>query len=282
MAALAGIDGGRGLEDRWKGRGVDPQDGMSTSLFELGGRIALVTGSTSGLGRAIARGLGEAGATVVLNGRNAERLDATVAEFRGAGLAVHGRRFDVTISAEVEAAVAAIEAEIGPIDILVNNAGIQRRMPLVDFPEEVWEEVIRHNLTSVFLVGRTVARGMIARGKGKIINIASLMSEVGRRTIGPYTAAKGGVKALTHTMCIEWAPHNIQVNAIGPGYFLTELNTALVNDPAFNQWVCGRTPAGRWGRPEELVGAAVFLASSASDFVNGQVIYVDGGMLASL
>jgi gluconate 5-dehydrogenase len=255
---------------------------MGTQLFDLTGRLALVTGSTSGLGRAIARGLGEAGAAVIVNGRNTERLEATVAEFRDAGLTAHARRFDVTAGAEVEAAVAAIEAEVGPIDILVNNAGIQRRMPLTEFPEEVWNEVIRNNLTSVFLVGRAVARHMIGRGRGKVINIASLMSEVGRRTIGPYTAAKSGVKGLTHTMCIEWASHNIQVNAIGPGYFLTELNTALVNDAAFNQWVCGRTPAGRWGRPEELVGAAVFLASPASDFVNGQVIYVDGGMLASL
>ena len=199
-----------------------------------------------------------------------------------AGLSVDARRFDVTSEAEIEEAVAAIEAEIGPIDILVNNAGIQRRMPLTEFPLEVWDEVILNNLTSVFLVGRTVARGMIARSRGKIINIASLMSEVGRRTVGPYTAAKGGVKSLTRTMCVEWAPHNIQVNAIGPGYFVTELNKALVEDAAFNKWVCSRTPAGRWGRPEELIGAAVFLASPGSDFMNGQTIYVDGGMLASL
>ena len=252
------------------------------SLFDLSGRTALVTGSTSGLGKAIARGLAEAGARVVLNGRNAERLGATLEEFRGEGLDAQARRFDVTVGPEVEASVTAIEAEIGPIDILVNNAGIQRRMPLTEIPEDVWDEVLAHNLKSVFLVGRAVARGMIARRRGKIINIVSLMSEVGRRTIGPYTAAKGGVKALTRTMCIEWAPHNIQVNGIGPGYFVTELNAALVEDAAFNQWVCGRTPAGRWGRPEELVGTAVFLASSASDFLNGQVIFVDGGMLASL
>ena len=223
------------------------------SLFDLSGRTALVTGSTSGLGKAIARGLGEAGARVVLNGRNAERLGATLEEFRDAGLDAQARRFDVTIGAEVEASVAAIEAEIGPIDILVNNAGIQRRMPLTEIPEDVWDEVLTHNLKSVFLVGRAVARGMIIRRRGKIINIVSLMSEVGRRTIGPYTAAKGGVKALTRTMCIEWAPHDIQVNGIGPGYFVTELNAALVEDAAFNQWVCGRTPAGRWSRPEEFV-----------------------------
>jgi gluconate 5-dehydrogenase len=252
------------------------------SLFDLSGRVALVTGSTSGLGRAIARGLAEAGAKIVVNGRNEERLAATLQEFRDVGLTVDARRFDVTSEAEIEEAVAAIEAEIGPIDILVNNAGIQRRMPLTEFPLEAWDEVILNNLTSVFLVGRTVARGMIARSRGKIINIASLMSEVGRRTVGPYTAAKGGVKALTRTMCVEWAPHNIQVNAIGPGYFVTELNKALVEDAAFNQWVCSRTPAGRWGRPEELIGAAVFLASPGSDFMNGQTIYIDGGMLASL
>ena len=252
------------------------------TLFDLSGRTALVTGSTSGLGRAIARGLAEAGATIVINGRNEERLASTLGEFRAAGLDAHSRKFDVTSEAAVNEAVAAIEAEIGPIDILVNNAGIQRRMPLTDFPLEDWDEVIRTNLTSLFLVGRAVARGMIARGRGKVINIASLMSEVGRRTVGPYTAAKGGVKALTRTMCVEWAPHNIQVNAIGPGYFVTELNKALVEDAAFNQWVCSRTPAGRWGRPEELIGAAVFLASSASDFMNGQTIYIDGGMLASL
>jgi len=252
------------------------------SVFDLSGKVALVTGSTSGLGQAIARGLAEAGATILVNGRNQERLASTLQEFRNSGLKAHARRFDVTVEAEVVDAVASIEAEIGPIDILVNNAGIQRRMPLTDFPLELWDEVILTNLTSVFLVARTVARGMVSRSSGKIINIASLMSEVGRRTVGPYTAAKGGVKALTRTMCVEWAPHNIQVNAIGPGYFVTELNKALVEDTAFNQWVCSRTPAGRWGQPEELVGAAVFLASPASDFMNGQTIYVDGGMLASL
>jgi gluconate 5-dehydrogenase len=179
-------------------------------------------------------------------------------------------------------AVARIESEVGPIDILVNNAGIQRRAPLTEMPAETWDEVIRNNLTSVFLVGRTVARGMIARGGGKIINIASLTSEVARKTIGPYTASKGGVKQLTRSMCVEWAPHNIQVNAIGPGYFATELNKDLIADPAFDAWVRGRTPAGRWAQPDELIGTAVFLASRASDFVNGQVIYVDGGTLASL
>jgi gluconate 5-dehydrogenase len=255
---------------------------MSTSLFDLGGRVALVTGSTAGLGNAIARGLAEAGATIVINGRNAERLQGALEAFRSEGMRAHGNRFDVTSEAEVEDAVAAIEREVGPIDILVNNAGIQRRAPIVEMSVETWEEVVTGNLTSVFLVGRAVAKHMIPRKRGKIVNIASLMSEVGRRTIAPYTASKGGVKQLTKTMCVEWAEHNIQANGIGPGYFATELNAALISDPEFNAWVCARTPAGRWGEPKELVGAAVFLASSASDFVNGQIVYVDGGLLAAI
>jgi gluconate 5-dehydrogenase len=255
---------------------------MSASLFDLSGKIALVTGSTSGLGREIARGLAEAGATLILNGRNAERLKSAVEALRSRDLSAHGFGFDVTSERAVTDAVARIEAEVGPIDILVNNAGIQRRAPLVDMPLETWNEVLTHNLTSAFLVGRAVARGMIARRRGKIINIASLMSEVGRKTIAPYAASKGGVRQLTRAMCVEWAPHNIQVNAIGPGYFKTELNAALLADKAFNDWVCTRTPAGRWGDPAELIGAAIFLASPASDFVNGQIIYVDGGILASI
>jgi gluconate 5-dehydrogenase len=255
---------------------------MSTSLFDLTGRTALVTGSSTGLGRAIARGLAEAGAAVALNGRDAGRLDATVEAFRTAGLTAHGYRFDVTSEREVNDAVARIESEAGPLDILVNNAGIQRRAPILEMSAATWNEVIAANLTSVFLVGKAVAKGMVARRRGKIINIASLTSEVARETIAPYTAAKGGVRQLTKTMCVEWAPHNIQVNAIGPGYFVTELNEALLADAEFDAWVRARTPAGRWGEPEELVGAAVFLASSASDFVNGQTIYVDGGTLASL
>jgi gluconate 5-dehydrogenase len=201
---------------------------------------------------------------------------------RAGGLQAHGFRFDVTSESAVEAGVAAIEAELGGIDILVNNAGIQRRAPLLEVSTEIWDEVLRHNLTSLFLVGRAVARGMVARRRGKIINIASLTSEISRKTIAPYAAAKGGVRQLTRSMCVEWAQHNVQVNAIGPGYFKTELNAALTADPAFDEWVRTRTPAGRWGEPEELVGAALFLASRASDFVNGQVIYVDGGILASI
>jgi gluconate 5-dehydrogenase len=255
---------------------------MPTDLFDLTGRVALVTGATSGLGHAIARGLAEAGATVVVNGRDAGRISAAVEAFRAEGLRAHGSRFDVTAEDEIAPEIARIEDEIGPIDILVNNAGIQRRAPILEMDLATFEEVVRTNLTGVFLVGQAVARGMVRRRRGKIVNIASLTSEVARKTIAPYTAAKGAVKQLTKSMCVEWAPHNIQVNAIGPGYFETPLNEALMNDDAFDTWVKGRTPAGRWGVPKELVGAAVFLSSAASDFVNGQVVYVDGGLLAAI
>lgn len=255
---------------------------MSTSLFDLTGKVALVTGSTSGLGKAIAGGLAAAGATVIVNGRNLQRLEESVAALRERKLKAEGYSFDVTSEGQVVEAVGRIERQVGPIDILVNNAGIQRRQPLVEMDEATFEEVIRTNLTSLFIVGRTVAKNMIPRKRGKIINIASLASEVARRTIGPYTAAKGGVRQLTKTMCVEWAEHNIQTNAIGPGYFRTELNRALWSDDAFNTWVTARTPAARWGEPEELIGAAVFLSSAASDFMNGQTVYVDGGLLASM
>jgi gluconate 5-dehydrogenase len=254
---------------------------MSLHLFDLSGRRALVTGSSQGIGFSLAQGLAAAGAAVVLNGRDLARLDAAVAELAAHGLRVSGHGFDVTEPAAVEAAIARIEAD-GPLDILVNNAGIQRRMPLEDFPVETWREVMRTNLDSVFYVGQAVARRMIPRRRGKIINIASLMSEASRYSIAPYTASKGAVKNLTKGMCTDWARHNIQVNAIGPGYFETPLNKALVEDPKFNAWLEARTPAGRWGKVEELQGACIFLASSASDFVNGQIIYVDGGVLATV
>ena len=255
---------------------------MSSNLFDLTGRIALITGSSRGLGRTIARGLAEAGATVVLNGRTAETLDAAVAELRQAGLPAHGRAFNVTDGAAVAAGVAALEAEIGPLDILVNNAGIQRRAPAESMPEAAWREVIETNLTSCFLVSQAAGRRMIARRHGKIINICSLMSEVSRPTIANYAAAKGGLKMLTRALTVEWAKHNLQINGIGPGYFLTDLTRPLHDDPKFNAWICGRTPAGRWGDPAELIGAAVFLASAASDYVNGQILYVDGGLLAAV
>ncbi len=255
---------------------------MESSLFDLAGRVALVTGSSRGLGFTLARGLGQAGATVVLNGRDRKRLSAAVERLAGEGFPVSGSSFDVRDASAIAGEVERIEREVGPLSILVNNAGIQRRAPILDMKEEVWREVLDVDLTGVFLTARAVARGMVERREGKIINICSLVSEVGRRTISPYTAAKGGVRMLTRAMAVEWAPHNVQVNGIGPGYFATEMNEALVQDPAFDAWLKARTPAGRWGRPEELVGAAVFLASRASSFVTGQIIYVDGGVLASL
>jgi len=255
---------------------------VGTGQFDLTGRVALVTGSSQGLGFTLARGLAEAGATVVLNGRGAERLAGAVERLRDAGLDAHGYAFDVTRREDVAAAIARIEREAGPIDVLVNNAGIQRRAPLEQVGEAVWREVLDTNLTAPFLVAQHVARGMIARRAGKIINICSLMSEVGRPTIAPYTAAKGGLKMLTKAMATEWARHNIQVNGIGPGYFKTEMNRALFEDEQFDAWIKGRTPAQRWGAPEELIGPAVFLASDASSFVSGQIIYVDGGILATL
>ncbi|RMH61732.1 MAG: SDR family oxidoreductase [Bacteroidetes bacterium] len=255
---------------------------MSTELFDLTGRRALVTGSSQGLGRVLARGLARAGAAVVLNGRHTDRLERTAAELSAEGLTVACRAFDVTDEAGVAAGIAAIEAEHGPIDILVNNAGIQRRAPLAEMSRADWQAVLDTNLSSAFLVARAVVPGMIERQHGKIINICSLMSEVGRPTTGNYAAAKGGLKMLTRAMAVEWGPHNIQVNGIGPGYFATEMTRPLVEDPDFNAWICARTPARRWGRPEELIGAAVFLASAASSFVNGQVLYVDGGVLAAL
>ena len=257
---------------------------MASDLFDLSGRLALITGSSQGIGLAIATGLAEAGARVVLNGRDGARLAAAAemlgdaAHSPGSGLGV----FDVTDPDAVEAGIARIENQAGAIDILVNNAGIQRRMPLDAFPVETWREVMRTNLDSVFFVGQAVARRMIPRGRGKIVNIASLQSEVGRPTIAPYTASKGAVKMLTRGMCADWARHGLQINAIGPGYFETELNRPLREDPVFDAWLRTRTPAGRWGRVEELHGAAVFLSSRASDFMNGQVIYVDGGVLSVL
>ena len=249
-------------------------------LFDLTGRIALVTGSSQGLGLAIARGLAQAGAAVVLNGRDEKKLAAPADALRAEGVKVYPAAFDVTDGAAGAAAVARAEAEFGVIDILVNNAGIQRRAPLAEMTEEQWRSVIDTNLTSAFLVSRAVAPRMIARGRGKIINICSVMSEVSRPTIANYAAAKGGLKMLTRAMAVEWAKHGLQTNGIAPGYFVTELNQPLVENADFNKWICGRTPAGRWGQPHELAGAAVFLASTASDFVNGQVLY--GGLLASL
>lgn len=255
---------------------------MSSPLFDLTGRTALVTGSSQGLGFAMARGLAQAGAAVVLNGRDEAKLARAAAALQAEEVRVTTAAFDVTDGTAVAAAVAKLEAEFAPIDILVNNAGIQRRAPLAEMTEQQWREVLDTNLTSAFLVARAVAPRMIARGAGKIINICSVMSEVSRPTIANYAAAKGGLKMLTRAMAVEWAKHGLQANAIAPGYFMTELNRSLVENEQFNKWICGRTPAGRWGQPEELAGAAVFLASRASDFVNGQILTIDGGLLAAL
>ncbi|BCM83221.1 SDR family oxidoreductase [Methylobacterium indicum] len=255
---------------------------MSTALFDLSGRRALVTGSSQGIGLSLALGLGRAGAAIVLNGRDAAKLDGAVTELRNEGITAEAAAFDVTDAGAVRAGIDRIEAEIGPLDILVNNAGIQRRAPLEEYSIETWHELMRTNLDSVFYVGQAVARHMIGRKRGKIINIASLQSEAARYSIAPYTASKGAVKNLTKGMCTDWARHGLQVNGIGPGYFATPLNQALIENPDFDAWLKNRTPAGRWGRVEELQGAAIFLASAASDFVNGQILYVDGGVLATL
>jgi gluconate 5-dehydrogenase len=251
-------------------------------LFGLQGRIALVTGSSAGIGCALAIGMAEAGAEVIVNGRSADKVDAVAAQIKAAGGKAHGAIFDVTDGAEVRVQVARLEAEVGPIDILVNNAGIQRRMPLEDFSEEVWRELMSTNLDSVFYVGQAVARAMIPRRRGCIVNICSVQSELARAGIAPYTASKGAVKMLTKGMATDWGKHGIRVNGIGPGYFRTPLNRALVEDEKFSAWLTGRTPLGRWGEVDELVGAAIFLASDASSFVNGHVLYVDGGLTASI
>ena len=254
---------------------------MGHKLFDLSGKRALVTGSSQGIGHGIAKGLAEAGAEIILNGRDPEKLTAAAAEMRKAGHNVLEAAFDVTSHAEVTEAVERIEAQ-GPIDILFNNAGMQFRTPLEDFPHDKFQELLRVNIESVFLVGQAVARHMIRRGKGKIINICSVQSELGRPSIAPYTATKGAVKMLTKGMCVDWAKHGIQVNAIGPGYFRTPLNQALVDNPEFSSWLEKRTPAGRWGNPDELSGAAIFLASQASSFINGHILYVDGGITSVL
>jgi gluconate 5-dehydrogenase len=251
-------------------------------LFDLQCRSALITGSSSGIGHALAAGLAAAGARVILNGRDAGKLEAAAARLRSNGADVLTAPFDVTDAAAVTTAVTRIEAEIGAIDILVNNAGMQRRGPLEDFPEAQWQELMRTNVDSVFFVGQAVARAMIPRQRGKIINICSVQSELGRPNIAPYTASKGAVKMLTKGMAIDWGPHGIQVNGLGPGYFKTELTEALVKNEEFSRWLIGRTPSRRWGDVEDLVGAAVFLAGDASNFVNGHILYVDGGVTATL
>jgi len=253
------------------------------NLFDLTGEIALVTGGTRGLGMAMARGLAEAGATIVVNGHNREGLEQALAEYVSSGIDAKGYLFDVTNETQVQEMMHAIEREVGAVSVLVNNAGMIRRIPLADMAVEEFRQVVDLDLVAPFIMARAVVKGMIERKKGKIINICSMMSELGRDTVGAYAAAKGGLKMLTRSMATEWGPYNIQVNGIGPGYFATP-QTAPIRESGhpMNEFIISRTPAGRWGHPDELKGAVVFLASRASDYVNGHILYVDGGMLATL
>ena len=255
---------------------------ITAQTFRLDGRLAFVTGSSAGIGLGLARGLAQAGASLVLNGRDANKLRNTAAALRAEGFEVHERAFDVTDADAVKANVDSIERDIGAIDILINNAGIQRRAPLHEFSHQDWHDLMQTNLDSVFFVGQAVAQHMITRKKGRIINICSVQSELGRPGIAPYMASKGGIKMLTKGMAIDWGQFGLNVNGIGPGYFKTELNQKLVDDPAFSAWLVGRTPSRRWGDVQDLGGAAVFLASDASRFVNGHILYVDGGVTATL
>jgi len=259
------------------------QSKSAPSLFDLTGRMALITGSTRGIGFALAQGLAEAGAAVIINSRQQDAVTQAVSKLQALGLNARGAVFDVADPAGVDAAFEGFDRDGLAIDILINNAGIQHRQPMLDLTLDDWNRVINTNLTAAFVVGRAAARRMVNRGNGgKIINIGSLTSEAGRATVAPYTVAKGGIKMLSKAMAAEWAQFNIQANSIGPGYILTDMNEALINNPSFDAWVKSSNPAQRWGRPEELVGTAIFLASGASSYVNGQIIYVDGGWLSVL
>lgn len=251
-------------------------------MFDLGGRTALITGSSQGIGFALAKGLAQAGASIVLNGRDEGKLVVARDALAADGIEAVMLAFDVTDHAASKAVIDGFEASHGPIEILINNAGMQHRGPLEDFEPDAFERLLRTNISSVFNVGQACAKHMIARGHGKIINIASVQSLLARPSIAPYTATKGAVMNLTKGMATDWAKYGLQCNAIAPGYFDTPLNAALVADPEFSQWLEKRTPAGRWGKVEELVGACVFLASDAASFVNGHTLYVDGGITATL
>lgn len=253
-----------------------------TDLFDVVGRIVLITGSSRGLGFAFARGFAEAGAKVVINGTRPETVEPAVRRIRRAGGFARGYPFNVTDSAPVAQAVARIERQVGPIDVLINNAGIHRRAPLEDMTDEQWQDVIDVNLTGIFTVTRRVVQGMIERRQGAIINISSLNAQGARPTIGNYCAAKGGLEALTRSMATEWGRYNVRVNAIAPGYFVTDLTRPLVEDPEFDAWVKDNVPLGRWGDPSELVGTAIFLSSPASSYITGRVISIDGGWRSSL
>lgn len=250
-------------------------------MFDLTGKVALVTGATQGLGFAMASGLGKTGATIVFNDIIPERVETALKKYKDEGINAYGYVFNVCDSKAIEEAVNRIEKEVGEIDILINCAGIMRKGPLETLADDDWQAVLDVNLTSVFKVTKRVVKTMIKNKRGKIININSMMSELGRPTVGAYAAAKGGLKMLTKNMAVEWAQHNIQVNGIGPGYHLTDITKPLSENKAFNQLLMSRTPARRWGTPEDLAGPAVFLASDASGFVNGHILYVDGGILAS-
>lgn len=252
------------------------------NLFSIEGKIALVTGSTGGLGFAFARGLAQHGARVILNGRNPDKLQSRLEELKNEGYSASGYLFDVSKAEEVNAAVQMMEKDVGPVDILVNNAGITVRTVLDEFEDVDWENIMGVNLTGAYLVAKALVPSMIKRKSGKIINIGSVQSELGRPGIAPYAASKGGLKMLTKGMAVDWAKHNIQANGIGPGYFKTDMTRALHENPETDAWLRGRTPSERWGEADELLGALLFLASDASSYVNGQMIYVDGGLLASV
>lgn len=253
------------------------------SLFDLSGKRALITGGTHGLGMAMAKGLAEAGAELIINGHTPSKMEEAVKEYQNHGYKVHSFIFDVTDESKVQTFVDKIENEVGPIDILVNNAGIIKRVPLLEMEEKEFRKVIDVDLVGPFIMGKYVAKHMIKRKEGKIINICSMMTELGRNSVGAYASAKGGLKMLTRNMATEWAKHNIQINGIGPGYFATEQTAPIRKEGhPFNEFIISRTPAGRWGKPSDLAGTAVFLSSKASDFVNGQIVYVDGGILATI
>lgn len=253
------------------------------NIFDLKGKRALITGGTHGLGMAMAKGLAAAGAQIIINGHTLDKMTQALKDYEKHGFVVYGKLFDVTNDHAVKEAIESIEKEIGPIDILINNAGIIKRIPMEDMATEDFKEVINVDLIAPFIVSKYVGKYMIERKAGKIINICSMMSELGRNTVSAYSAAKGGLKMLTKNMATEWAKYNIQVNGIGPGYFATEQTAPIrVNGHPFNDFIISRTPAGRWGNPEDLIGTAVFLSSQASNFINGQIIYVDGGILATI
>lgn len=255
----------------------------TNTLFDLTGKTAFISGASHGLGMAIAIGLAKAGAQIIINGRSAAKLEKAAQSYADQGIKVHWYEFDVTDEQAVIHNVKLMESEVAPIDILVNNAAIIKRTPILEMLVEDFKEVLMVDLVSPFIVSKAIVPGMIARGHGKVINMCSMMSEVSRNTVSAYAAAKGGLKMLTKEMADEWAKHNIQANAIGPGYFATEQTAPIrVDGHPFNDFIVKRTPARRWGNPEELQGAAVFLSSKASDFVNGHVLYVDGGILATL